>query len=69
MASDTATNSLVGPMLTDFYQISMAYAYWKGGRAEEHSVFELFFRKNPFHGEFCIFAGIDEALKYVHYFR
>lgn len=32
-----ATNQLVGPMLTDFYQISMAYAYWIGGRAEDNA--------------------------------
>lgn len=30
--------------------ISVAYAYWKGGRHEEPSVFDLFFRKNPFSG-------------------
>jgi hypothetical protein len=31
----SSTNQLVGPMLTDFYQITMAYAYWKGGRADD----------------------------------
>jgi nicotinic acid phosphoribosyltransferase len=29
------TNKLVNPMLTDFYQITMAYAYWKAGVHEE----------------------------------
>ena len=36
----TPTNPLVGPLLTDFYQISMAYTYWKHGRHERPSVFE-----------------------------
>lgn len=42
-------------------QITMAYAYWKANRHNEPSVFDLFFRKNPFEGEFTIFAGLDEV--------
>ena len=26
------SNSVVGPLLTDLYQIRMAYAYWKVGK-------------------------------------
>lgn len=63
------TNSLVTPMLTDMYQITMVYAYWKAGKHDEFAVFDLFFRKNPFGGEFCIFAGLDEVLKFVQHFR
>lgn len=66
---ELTVNNLVSPLLTDFYQISMAYAYWKGGRSKDHAVFELFFRKNPFQGEFCIFAGLDEVLKFVSNFE
>ncbi|MCX8023509.1 MAG: nicotinate phosphoribosyltransferase [Syntrophorhabdaceae bacterium] len=54
---------LVNPMLTDFYQITMAYAYWKAGVHEENAVFDLFFRKNPFGGEFAIYAGLEEKLR------
>ena len=31
-------------LLTDFYQITMAYAYWKNGIAERESVFNLYYR-------------------------
>ena len=56
------------PLLTDHYQITMSYAYWKNKRHEEYSVFEAFFRKNPFKGKFTIFAGIEEVIKYVKAF-
>ncbi len=63
------TNSLVTPLLTDMYQISMAYSYWKNGKANDHAVFELFFRKNPFGGEYTVFAGLEEVLEYMAEFR
>jgi len=63
------TNSLVTPLLTDLYQLTMAYAYWKSGRHTDASVFELFFRKNPFGGEYTVLAGLDEVLKFLVNFR
>jgi len=62
-------NSLVGPMLTDLYQLTMAYAYWKGRHHRDDSVFDLFFRRNPFGGEFTIFAGLEEVLRFMSTFR
>ena len=63
------TNNLVTPLLTDLYQITMGYAYWKSKKHEEESVFELFFRKNPFKGSFTIFCGIDEVMKFIQHFK
>lgn len=62
-------NSVVQPLLTDLYQITMAYAYWKSGKIDDHAVFDLFFRTNPFHGEFTIFAGLEECLKFMENFH
>lgn len=47
----------------------MAYAYWKSGRVKDQAVFDLFFRANPFGGEFTIFAGLGECLKYIEKFH
>lgn len=61
--------SKLGALHTDMYQVTMAYGYWKSGRANAHAVFDLFFRENPFGGEFTIFAGLADALCYVKNFR
>ncbi|XP_003706835.1 nicotinate phosphoribosyltransferase isoform X1 [Megachile rotundata] len=62
-------NCVVQPLLTDLYQITMAYAYWKSGKMNDHAVFDLYFRRNPFQGEFTIFAGLEECIKFLDKFR
>lgn len=47
----------------------MCYGYWHAGKHNDASVFELFFRKNPFKGQFTIFAGLEEVCKHLHHFR
>lgn len=59
----------VPPLLTDLYQFTMAYAYWRAGRAQETAVFELFFRENPFGGGFTLFAGLHDCLLFLRGFR
>ena len=44
-------------LLTDLYQLTMAYGYWKNEVHERESVFHLFFRKNPFKGGYAIACG------------
>lgn len=38
------TDNLTNALLTDMYQITMAYAYFKTKRHETIAVFDLFFR-------------------------
>jgi nicotinate phosphoribosyltransferase len=63
------TNNLTTALLMDTYQITMAYAYWKNGTHERPAAFDLLFRKNPFGGEFTVFAGLEECLRFVSNFR
>jgi nicotinate phosphoribosyltransferase len=59
-------NSCAQPLLTDLYQIIMAYGYWKNrGEKLPHAVFDLYFRKTPFSGEYAIFAGLEECMKFI----
>lgn len=53
-------------LLTDLYQLTMAHAYWKTGRAESHAVFHLFFRNNPFGGGYAVAAGLDQVIDYFN---
>ena len=69
METTKPINSLVTPLLTDLYQLTMAYGYWKSKRHNEEAVFELFFRKNPFEGAFTIFCGLDEVVKFLAHFK
>lgn len=56
-------------LLTDFYQLTMAYAYWKAGVADREAVFSLTFRKNPFEGGFSIAAGLGYLIGYLEQFQ
>src|SRR5690554_1601215 len=55
-------------LLTDFYQLTMAYAYWKSGKSEQEAVFNLFFRKNPFQNGFTVAAGLEYVIDYCNNF-
>lgn len=50
-------------LLTDLYQLTMGYGYWKAGMANQNAVFNLFFRKNPFGGGYAIAAGLQQAVE------
>jgi nicotinate phosphoribosyltransferase len=56
-------------LLTDFYQLTMAYGYWKEGLDRQQSVFHLYFRKHPFKGGFTLAAGLATAIDLLENFR
>jgi nicotinate phosphoribosyltransferase len=56
-------------LLTDLYQLTMAFGYWKLGRHDQRAVFHLFFRNLPFSGGYTVAAGLEPALEFIEKFR
>lgn len=56
-------------LLTDLYQLTMAYGYWKAGKSEQEAVFNLYFRKHPFQGGFTIACGLSSVIDYLNAYR
>ncbi len=56
-------------LLTDLYQITMAYGYWKLGLHSRQAVFHLYFRKPPFGGGYAIAAGLADAVEFIRTLR
>lgn len=56
-------------LLTDLYQLTMAYGYWRLGRADDEAVFHLFFRRPPFRGGYAIAGGLAAAIEYLTQLR
>lgn len=50
---------------TDYYQLTMAYAYWKQQLMDREAVFTLYFRSNPFAGGFSVAAGLETACDWL----
>ncbi len=56
-------------LLTDLYELTMAYAYWKAGKKNQEAVFHLYFRNQPFAGGFTIANGLADVIDYLKSFR
>ncbi|WP_218814647.1 nicotinate phosphoribosyltransferase [Rickettsiella endosymbiont of Dermanyssus gallinae] len=56
-------------LLTDFYQLTMAYGYWQADLHEHEAVFYHSFRKAPFTGGYAISAGLGTLIDYLALFH
>ena len=56
-------------LLTDLYQLTMAYAHWKTGSYRKEAVFHLYFRNHPFAGGFTVACGLARAKEFITDFR
>src|SRR3989338_1610022 len=56
-------------LFTDFYELTMAYGYWKAGIQDKEAVFHLTFRNNPFQGGFAVACGLEYVIDYLKHFR
>lgn len=55
-------------LFTDFYELTMAQGYWKASD-RRRSVFDMFFRRQPFGGGYAILSGVEPLLQSLEDFR
>jgi nicotinate phosphoribosyltransferase len=55
-------------MLTDFYEFSMAYAYFRENRHEQIAYFDMFVRRLPDQGGYLIFNGLHRLVEIIENF-
>lgn len=63
----TYKNSMA--LLTDFYEITMAYGFWKNNMHKQKAAFNLFFRNHPFDGGFTVSCGLDYVIDFLDNFH
>ena len=56
-------------LLTDLYELTMAYGYWKSGVTGKEAVFHLCFRAAPFASGFTVACGLEQAIEYLRDFH
>lgn len=56
---------MISPLLTDLYQLTMAYSYWKLNMHEREAVFHLIFRKQPFTSHYAICCGLATVIDFL----
>ncbi len=62
-------NSYSPCLLTDFYQLTMAYGYWKSKIAEKEAIFHMHFRRPPFNGGIAVAAGLQNLIEIMENYR
>ncbi|MBL4932376.1 nicotinate phosphoribosyltransferase [Clostridium paridis] len=53
-------------MLVDFYELTMGNGYFNNNLKDQIAYFDMFFRRVPDGGGYCIMAGVEQLL---HYFK
>ena len=56
-------------LLTDLYELTMAYGYWKAGLCDREAAFHLTYRENPFGGGYAVACGLEPAVEFLQRFR
>ncbi|HWM91886.1 MAG TPA: nicotinate phosphoribosyltransferase [Thermoanaerobaculia bacterium] len=56
-------------LLTDLYEITMAYGYWRSGTHAREAVFHHHFRRPPFGSGFTVACGLAPAIEFIERLR
>jgi nicotinate phosphoribosyltransferase len=65
----TAKDRVSPTLLTDLYELTMAFGYWKQQMLQHEAVFHLFFRQQPFNSGYAITCGLSDAIDYLQNFE
>ncbi|WP_139905228.1 nicotinate phosphoribosyltransferase [Clostridium thermarum] len=52
-------------MLVDFYELTMGNGYLRNGVGDKTAYFDMFFRRVPDGGGYCIMAGVQQLIEYL----
>ncbi len=53
-------------LATDLYELTMGQTYFDNGEKDEVAVFDVFFRTNPFKGNYTVSGGLDKIIEYIN---
>jgi len=53
-------------LATDLYELTMGQTYFDNDEKDELAVFDLFFRTNPFNGNYTVSGGLDRIIEYIN---
>lgn len=53
-------------MMTDLYELTMMYGYYKHGMAKNRAVFDMFFRKPVGDSVYAMTAGLEQLIDYIN---
>ena len=56
-------------LYTDFYELTMAQGYYLSGKEQENTVFDYYYRTNPYKGGYLVFSGLYDLLKILQNFK
>lgn len=59
------TNDRNLTMLVDFYELTMANGYFNKGVQDRIAYFDMYFRRVPDGGGYCIMAGVEQLIEYL----
>jgi len=56
-------------MLTDLYQLTMMYGYFKSGMRDNVATFDMFYRSKDASTHYAVFAGLEQLIDYLQNLR
>ena len=56
-------------MMTDLYQLTMMYGYFKAGMRNNTATFDMFYRSKDESTHYAVFAGLEQLIEYLENLR